>query len=819
MVPGSEPGNSYPRSPTSATQDRSRIVPVLRISGQNPMKRIELTGGHVDLESGSVAVDGRDSALRPAEIGLLRHLAERPNQTVSRDELLATVFGYRRGLRSRTVDTTVGRIRARIERDPAAPRHVVTDKHLGYRFVPLDLDPSIPTVGVSVGRDAELASVRRWLEDEQLVVVVGPPGVGATHFAATVAAQSSHPTWIDLATGDDRPLPDAGLAVLDGVDDQDLSAIPTHLRDHPALRVLVIARRLPAIGGRILELGPLSPEDGAAMARLLADRAGIPLDDADALRLSVRSEGLPLAIRVRVLLLRTVPIAEVLSPSPLPALVELTRNSLARCAEEEIATLAALAVIRGPFGIEEATAVLGPTATTRLEAVRARSLSIRDGAHLRLLSVVRDAVFAADPTPYWRWLAERASASVPGIDGPDAKAVLDTLGLRLADLDAAVDGLVDDPAAREQAGIARDAWIRIRGTTRGRLAALDQLPDTARVHLLRSVALRDAGDADGARAALDRAGDTPDSRVERCALECLYGTPAVAEDTIRAATGLPLDRRQLGAVALAAGTLARRTNDLERSRERFHAALATWRSAGLDRLAALARMALSTPEILEERYEAAAVYLSDAVDGFAAAGDLRSLAPALQHLGIVWSELGRFDEAEAAYLESLRFETEGGRMPSVANLHTNLAHLAHDRGQLDAAERWYREAIGLLREHCELGTVAMPLAHLGLLLLEQGRKAPARAACDEARELADTHVRPRAAAFARLVVTLLLPPERAREEVLAIAASGVDETLVALLIVCRARIDGDRAHARSRLEVRAERSAAARIALRVLDVE
>lgn len=787
------------------------------------MKRLALWSGHVDLDSGAVTLDGRTAALRPAELLLLRYLSERPNRTIGRDELRANVFGAGAGLRVRALATTVGRLRRRIERMPSAPRHLVTERHVGYRFVPMDdgaparhpVPHPVPLHGVLVGRDTELATVASWLAGERLVAVVGPPGVGATSVARALAGRLQGSVWLaDGAEG----LPEAGIAVIDDPDEMALAAILAQLAACPDLRVVLTTRRPPPSGARVLELAPLSPAHGTEMALALAEQLGVPLSTDAAARIAVRSDGLPLAIRHRVSLLRTEPIAHVLSPAPLPELVEEVRGWLARCSVDEVATLSALAVVRGRFGGEEAEAVLGPGFRERLAAVRDRGLLVRDGDDLRLLSVVRDAVFADDPGPYRRWLVDRAAARAAEVDGPNARAALDWLGARMPDLDDAVVGLASDPAAAERAALARDAWIRLRGG-RGRLAALDEAPPGPAIHVLRSAALRDAGDAAGARSALDLAGDGPDSRIERCTLECLYGTPADAEAALRAASARSPDRRGAGRVALAAGTLARRQDDLEGARERFGAALGLWRSAGLDRLVGLALSALSTPEILEGRLEAAATHLSEAVDVFAAAGDLRNLAPTLEQLGIVSSDLGRWDEAEAAWLECLRFETEAGRMPSVANLMARLAMLAHERGRLDLAEQRYREAIGLLREHSALGAVPMPLASLALLLIEQGRKPAARAACDEARALADTHVRPRAAVFARLVGSLLLPPERAREEITAVAAAGPDDTIGALLVACRARVDGDRTQARARLSAQAEHSAAARIALRVLDFD
>lgn len=83
--------------------------------------------------------DGEVS-LAPMESRLLAYLAARPLQVVPYATLLAEVWGYSDRVRSRTVYTTVNRLRSKIERDPRAPRHVLPVPAVGYRFVPLEAD-------------------------------------------------------------------------------------------------------------------------------------------------------------------------------------------------------------------------------------------------------------------------------------------------------------------------------------------------------------------------------------------------------------------------------------------------------------------------------------------------------------------------------------------------------------------------------------------------------------------------------------------------------------------------------------------------------
>lgn len=73
-------------------------------------------------------------ALRPKEYELLLALARRAGRVVTRAELLTEVWGYSDDVMSRTVDTHIAELRRKLEADPAAPRHVLTVRKVGYRL-------------------------------------------------------------------------------------------------------------------------------------------------------------------------------------------------------------------------------------------------------------------------------------------------------------------------------------------------------------------------------------------------------------------------------------------------------------------------------------------------------------------------------------------------------------------------------------------------------------------------------------------------------------------------------------------------------------
>ncbi|MDX1650788.1 MAG: response regulator transcription factor [Myxococcota bacterium] len=73
--------------------------------------------------------------LTPREAGLLRALVEREGEAVPRGELLEEVWGLRPDTRTRVVDSFVVRLRRYVEEDPSRPRHIVSVRGHGYRFV------------------------------------------------------------------------------------------------------------------------------------------------------------------------------------------------------------------------------------------------------------------------------------------------------------------------------------------------------------------------------------------------------------------------------------------------------------------------------------------------------------------------------------------------------------------------------------------------------------------------------------------------------------------------------------------------------------
>jgi DNA-binding response OmpR family regulator len=80
------------------------------------------------------APDGRDIPLTSGEFALLRAFVEQAGQVVSRDQLMTRLHGRDAGPFDRSIDVQIGRLRKKIEADPAQPKFIKSIRGAGYLF-------------------------------------------------------------------------------------------------------------------------------------------------------------------------------------------------------------------------------------------------------------------------------------------------------------------------------------------------------------------------------------------------------------------------------------------------------------------------------------------------------------------------------------------------------------------------------------------------------------------------------------------------------------------------------------------------------------
>jgi two-component system response regulator RegX3 len=132
--------DDYVAKPFSVAQLVLRVQAVLRRArvGGEEQRQLRLSDQvAVDLHNLSGRRGKEVLSFSRREIELLQYLAAHPERPVSREELLAKVWGYARnmGIETRTVDIHIAKLRRKIEPDPAEPRHLVTVRGAGYRLL------------------------------------------------------------------------------------------------------------------------------------------------------------------------------------------------------------------------------------------------------------------------------------------------------------------------------------------------------------------------------------------------------------------------------------------------------------------------------------------------------------------------------------------------------------------------------------------------------------------------------------------------------------------------------------------------------------
>jgi len=323
---------------------------------------LELRGCVVDFAACVARWPDGERTLTPTETRLLRYLSLQEGRAVERQELLREVWGYRGGVVTRTVKTTMGRLRAKVERDPREPDHLLTVTGVGYRFAELaelagepsanEPRPTMPAdeptrsnlpsaLAELVGREEQLTRLTENVQSgARLVTLVGTGGIGKSalmlRFAANelpdggwreirVADLSSCTRGEDViravATALDARVSaddlDGGVLALAGVlkgrgaillllDDAercaaDLALVLSRWLDEcPRAAFLVTSRELLRIAGEVpLPVAPLGLEGGVALFRR---RVGASVegygDDAAVAPLVDQLDCIPLAIEM-----------------------------------------------------------------------------------------------------------------------------------------------------------------------------------------------------------------------------------------------------------------------------------------------------------------------------------------------------------------------------------------------------------------------------------------------------------------------------------------------------------------------------------------
>jgi len=88
----------------------------------------------IDVEGCRVTVSGEEVYLSATEFKLLKKLAESMGKSISREELLSSVWGPDFRYEKTILWVALSRLKQKIEKDPKNPVHILTVKGLGYKM-------------------------------------------------------------------------------------------------------------------------------------------------------------------------------------------------------------------------------------------------------------------------------------------------------------------------------------------------------------------------------------------------------------------------------------------------------------------------------------------------------------------------------------------------------------------------------------------------------------------------------------------------------------------------------------------------------------
>jgi two-component system KDP operon response regulator KdpE len=133
--------DDYVTKPFNVNELLARVRAALRraTAKEEPESQlIEIGDFRIDLQTRTVLAKNRDVRLTPKEFDLLVYLARHPGKVITHRALLSAVWGGNSVEQPEYLRVFVGHLRKKLELNESAPRYIVTEPWVGYRFEPGD---------------------------------------------------------------------------------------------------------------------------------------------------------------------------------------------------------------------------------------------------------------------------------------------------------------------------------------------------------------------------------------------------------------------------------------------------------------------------------------------------------------------------------------------------------------------------------------------------------------------------------------------------------------------------------------------------------
>lgn len=672
------------------------------------MQRVVLSGGVVDLVARTFQRhDGGEVRLTPRERDLLGWLAARPARIVSREELLEQVWNYAPTVQSRAVDKTMVGLRTKVEVDPADPHHLLTERGVGYRFVPVDG----PRSGRLPGREVELGRTVGALVAGGPVTVTGLPGSGRRTLVRVARAAAGVGVDVDLvAAAVPRGLPSETVVTLVGLP----RAAALHL---------------------------LTPEEGEADGWAEEDLDGLAamLDDLP---------GRLLAARARLPFLTPERLLEDPRQLDEDTWIQAALEALGSLGEAAGGVARAMAVLAGPARVEDLARASGHSTAGAVDAIRqlevagmvVRTTSAEPEVDLLggLRRALRTTPLSEERAATRAFLVPELQQALSDCDGQQVQRGTEWFARHAADLDGlagtdTVDAawcLLGAAAASRLGGAPVPERLEVPAL--GPLLTEDPvLADTLGIERARSLMLVSRfSAAERVFAELSKSAHSPETRRTAVGGRSWALRVADREDEARALlAGVPTPRRSYGSgLILLEAAVLQHALDPERCLAQLREVSPRLESEGWLRLAATAQLHTGMVAAMLGALDLAEVAHTRARDLSERIGNHHGSLLARTNLCDVALRAGRLDDARRGALDVLPDASASGAEFTMAVLHVALATIALLRAEHEPCETHAVSAMLLLSPDLEYHPQARALRAMALLGL--GLPGAAREAID-----------------------------------------------------------------------------------------